>query len=124
VAQYTRKSSVAIRPFIFQARLQPLAPVGILHLTTLPSTILQFPSSSCLPDSDTVHLEHRILDILKALDAALHLLRCRVVSSLGVLVNVKLIMLVVAALVLSLHDVLPQNLGDGLHVLDRIIDLF
>jgi hypothetical protein len=54
-----------------------------------------------------MHLEHRILDILKALNTALHLLRCRVVSSLGVLMNVQLVMLIVATLVLSLHDVLP-----------------
>jgi hypothetical protein len=40
------------------------------------------------------------------------------------LVDIQLVMLVVAALVLSLHDVLPEDLGDGLYVLDRIVDLF
>jgi hypothetical protein len=32
-------------------------------------------------------------------------------------------MLVVAALMLALHDILPQNLGNGLYVLDGIVDL-
>jgi hypothetical protein len=40
------------------------------------------------------------------------------------LVDIQLVMLVVAALVLSLHDVLSEDLGDGLYVLDRIVDLF
>ena len=40
------------------------------------------------------------------------------------LVNVQLIMLVIAALVFSLHHILPQDLGDGLHVLDGIVDLY
>jgi hypothetical protein len=73
---------------VFQAMLQPLAPVGILHLTTLPSTILQCPSSSCLPNSAAVHSKHRIFDILEALDTALHLLRRRIVSTFRALVNV------------------------------------
>ena len=38
--------------------------------------------------------------------------------------NIQLVMLVVAALVLSLHDILPQDLGDGLHVLDGIVNLY
>lgn len=39
------------------------------------------------------------------------------------LVDVQLVMLVIATLVLSLHHVLPQNLSDGLHVLDGIVSL-
>lgn len=39
------------------------------------------------------------------------------------LVNVQLVVLVFATLVLSLHHILPQDLGDGLHVLDGIVDL-
>ena len=38
--------------------------------------------------------------------------------------NIQLVMLVVTALVLSLHHILPQDLGDGLHVLDGIVDLY
>ena len=40
------------------------------------------------------------------------------------LMDVQLVMLVIATLVLSLHHVLPQDLGDGLDVLDRIVDLY
>jgi hypothetical protein len=71
-----------------------------------------------------VRLEHRILDLLEALDTALHLLCRRVVSPLRVLMNVQLVMLILTALMLSLHHVLPQDLGDRLHVLDGIVDLF
>jgi hypothetical protein len=96
---------------VSQARLQPLAPVGILHLTSI-----------C--KSATVHSKHRILDILEALNTALHLLRRRIVSAFRVLVNIQLVVLIITALVLSLHNILSQNLGDGLYVLDRIVDLF
>lgn len=65
-------------------------------------------------------LELRILDLLETLHAALHLLRRHVVSPLSVLVDVQLVVLAVA-LVLALHDVLSQDLGDGLDVLDRIV---
>jgi hypothetical protein len=92
----------------------------ILH----PSANLQFPSSLSFPKPATMHLEHRILDILEALDTALHLLRRGIISPLRVFVDVQLVMLVVATLVLSLHDVLTQDLGHGLYVLDRIVDLF
>jgi len=40
------------------------------------------------------------------------------------LVDVQLVVLVIATLVLSLHHILPQDLGDRLHVLDSIVDLF
>jgi hypothetical protein len=77
-----------------------------------------------LPDSASVRSKHRILDLLEALNTTLHLFRSRVISPLRMLVDIQLVMLVVAALVLSLHDVLPEDLGDGLYVLDRIVDLF
>lgn len=65
-------------------------------------------------------LELRILDLLETFHAALHLLRRHVVSTLSVLVDVQLVVLAVA-LVLALHDVLSQDLGDGLDVLDGIV---
>lgn len=68
----------------------------------------------------TFPLELRILDLLETLHAALHLLRRHVVSPLSVLVDVQLVVLAVA-LVLALHDVLSQDLGDGLDVLDGIV---
>jgi hypothetical protein len=71
-----------------------------------------------------VHSKHRILDILEALNTALHLLRRRIVSAFRVLVNIQLVVLIITTLVLSLHNILSQNLGDGLYVLDRIVDLF
>jgi hypothetical protein len=65
-------------------------------------------------------LELRILDLLEALHAALHLLRSRIVSALRVLMDVQLVMLSLA-LVLALHDILPQNLCDGLNMLDGVV---
>jgi hypothetical protein len=107
--------------FVFHARLQPLAPVGILHLTS----IYNSPGFHALSlYQATVHSKHRILDILETLNTALHLLRRRIVSTFRVLVNIQLVVLIITALVLSLHNILPQNLGDGLYVLDRIVDLF
>jgi hypothetical protein len=68
-------------------------------------------------------LELRVLDLLEALHTTLHLLRRRVVSTLRVLVDVQLVVLTLT-LVLALHHVFPQNLCDGLDVLDGIIYLF
>lgn len=79
---------------------------------------------SLLISSKSPNLEHRILNLLEALDTALHLLRRRIVATLRVLMDIQLVVLVVAALVLSLHHILPQDLGDGLHVLDGIVNLF
>lgn len=76
-----------------------------------------FPSITNPP---TESLELRILDLLEALDAPLHLLRRLIIAPLRVLVDVQFVMLAFAR-VLALHDVLAQNLGDGLHVLDRIV---
>lgn len=67
-------------------------------------------------------LELRILDLLEALHTTLHLLRRRIVSTLRVLVDVQLVVL--SLLVLALHDVFPQDLCDGLDVLDGVIYLF
>ena len=87
-----------------------------LCFSSIPPSLLSLPRF--------FNLEHRILNLLKALDTALHLLRRRIVATLSMLVNIQLVVLVVAALVLSLHHILPQDLCDRLHVLDRIVDLF
>ena len=95
-----------------------LAPTGILQGLIQAVKLASF-ACSFQPAS----LELRILDLLEALHAALHLLRSRIVSALGVLVNVQLVMLSFA-LVLALDNILPQNLSDGLDMLDGVIYLF
>jgi len=68
-------------------------------------------------------LELRILDLLEALHATLHLLRRRIVSTLRVLVDIQLVVLSFA-LVRALHHVFSQDLGDGLYMLDGVVGLF
>ena len=87
-----------------------------LCFSSIPPSLLSLPRF--------FNLEHRILNLLKALHTALHLLRCCIVAALRVLVDIQLIVFVVAAFVLSLHHILPQDFGDRLHVLDGIVDLF
>jgi len=95
-----------------------LAPVGILHSLSTSSV----PHAWSYPQSS--HLEHRVLNLLEALDTALHLLGRRIVTALRVLVDVQLVVFVITALVLALHHILSQDFCDRLHVLDRIVDLF
>lgn len=91
------------------------------HLTVHPqiSATGHEPFKPFLPSS----LELRTLDLLEALHASLHLLRSRIVSPLGVLVDVQLVVLALAC-VLSLYHILPQDLRDRLYMLDRIVCLF
>jgi hypothetical protein len=106
VAQCTPESSVATRLFVFQTRPLLLAPVGILHLTSIYDPLIS-QALPFLPSHTNIHSKHRILDLLEALNTALHLLRRRIVSSLRMFVDIQLVMFVVAAFVFSLHDVLP-----------------
>lgn len=95
---------------------------GTRRYLTLRLHVFRFPNSLFLPF--TFHLKHRILDLLEALDTALHFLRRRIVSPLSMLMDVQFVAFAFLAIVLSLHDILPQDLGDGLHMLDCVVDLF
>ena len=63
-------------------------------------------------------LELGVLDLLEALFGALQACGRGIVLSLGVLVDVELV--VIIALALSLDDVLPQDLCDALRVFDGL----
>lgn len=121
VGQY---SSIEIRPCFFQRPIVCFPVPGCYFWHPWVSYIhLVFLLSESLLFLHTIsRSEHRVLNFLEALHTALHLLRRHIVSALGVLVDVELVVLfVLAALVRSLHHVLPQDLCDRLNVLDCIL---
>jgi hypothetical protein len=106
--------SSGVRTPTSQPRSLPRAPTGILQ------GLFQAIRSASFICTHPASLELRILDLLEALHAPLHLLRSRIISALRVLVDVQLVVLPLA-LVLALHHVFSQDLCDGLNVLDGVV---